>query len=385
MYRFRLPNYNAQCLSINLFLKTSFFRFYCLANVLVPTMAFTLPARIDVHSHFLPSFYQDALRANGHSHPDGMPAIPPWSPEDHLELMDAANIKKSIISISSPGTNLDSNAPSSSTIELTRQCNAYAAKLKGAYPNQIGFWASLPLPDVNATLAEIDTAVSEGCDGFSLLTNYHGEYLGDTKFDPIFKKLNQIGATIFIHPTAPCIHSSTTNASTKAVPFGSQYPIPIFEFLFDTARTVINLFYSGTVDQCPNVKFIIPHSGGTLPPLITRFTAFGALVPGTKTLDPEQVRKQMTEQFYFDLAGTIFDGDTGGRGQLKAFVEGFDISFEKLLYGSDFPFTKLTSAMTLANRMKDGLEHLFTVEERKAIYELNAIKLLSEGKLKKLN
>jgi hypothetical protein len=34
------------------------------------------PDRIDVHSHFLPDFYRDALHATGHGNPDGMPAVP---------------------------------------------------------------------------------------------------------------------------------------------------------------------------------------------------------------------------------------------------------------------------------------------------------------------
>ena len=32
--------------------------------------------KIDVHSHFLPPFYREALASTGHSKPDGMPKIP---------------------------------------------------------------------------------------------------------------------------------------------------------------------------------------------------------------------------------------------------------------------------------------------------------------------
>ncbi|KAJ4293682.1 hypothetical protein N0V90_008966 [Kalmusia sp. IMI 367209] len=335
-----------------------------------------LPPRIDVHAHFLPPFYKDALVANGHAKVDGMPSIPPWSLEAHLQIMQSANIKKSILSISSPGTNLHPNAPPSATKELTRRCNAYAADLKKKYPNKFGSWASLPLPDVDAALEEIDRAVQEGCDGFGLLTNYHGQYIGDDTFDPVFARLNELGATVFLHPTAPCIQCGDAGKPTKALPFGSGYPIPMFEFLFDSARAVIHLFYSGTIDRCSNVTFVLPHAGGVLPPLIARFTAFGALVPGCQKLDPAQIRKQLTEQFYFDLAGTVFDEGKSGSGQLKGLVEGFDVSYRNLLCGSDFPFTSHASAMTLANQMKDQLDHLFNDEQREAIYEKNADKLL---------
>ena len=342
-----------------------------------------LPTRIDVHSHYLPPFYRDALLANGHEKVDGMPAIPEWSLEGHLKIMESAHIKKAILSISTPGTNLHPNAPPSATISLTRQCNAYAAGLKKMYPEKFGFWASLPLPHVDAALEEIEKAVEEGADGFCLLTNYQGDYIGDAKFDAIFDRLNDLGAVIFVHPTQPCMQCSD-GGENPALPFRNKYPVPIFEFLFDSARAVINLFFSGTVDRCQDITFLLPHAGGVLPPLLTRFTAFGALVPGCQEIDPKRVREQLAERFYFDLAGTTFEGDEGvdGSGQLKALVKGFDISHERLVYGSDFPFTRHTSAMTLANRMKAGLECLFDEEERVAIYEGNAEKLLNEKMLR---
>ncbi|KAF2024277.1 hypothetical protein EK21DRAFT_79034 [Setomelanomma holmii] len=338
-----------------------------------------LPSRIDVHSHFLPPFYQIALAEHGHSHPDGMPAIPSWSPSQHLEMMSTANVSRSILSISSPGTNLDFSNPSL-TINLTRECNAYAANLKKQDRKKFGYWAALPLPDIDATLTEIDKSWLDGADGFGLMTNYAGNYLGSPKFTPIFARLNALHATVFIHPTAPCIASntSTSTQATQATPFGDTYPIPIFEFFFDTARAVIDLFSSGTVDACPNVTFIIPHSGGALPPLLTRFIQFSSVVPGGRVLNATTVRQQLDKQFYFDLAGFVFDGESGGQGQLKALIGGFEISHERLLYGSDFPFTQTRFVEMFATRMRNGLEALYGEEERRRVYEGNAEKLLAQ-------
>lgn len=348
------------------------------------TMSHPLPRRIDVHSHFLPPFYRTALAENGHTFPDGMPAIPEWSPEYHLEMMSIANVSKSILSVSSPGTHIVAGNDALCR-DLTRQCNAYAAQLKAQHPDKFGVWAALPLPDVEASLLEIETCLGEEAEGFGLMTNYHGNYVGAESMDRVFDKLNQIAATVFIHPTKPCIkqcHDTSSAQTTAALPLGDQYPVPIFEFFFDTARAVINLFSTGTVDRCPNIKFIIPHSGGALPPLMTRFIQFSSVVPGGRKLDAPTVRRQLETQFYFDLAGFAFDGLSGGNGQLKAFAQGFDFSYERFLYGSDFPFTQTQFVKSFADRMKDGLEHLYNEEERKAMYEGNAVKLLEQGKKK---
>lgn len=348
-----------------------------------------LPSRIDVHSHFLPPFYREALANNGHSNPDGMPAIPTWSKEAHLEMMATANVTKSILSISSPGVHITPNA--SLTRTLTCECNAYAASLAREEPQKFGFWAALPLPDVDASLEEVERAVEEGCDGFGLMTNYAGMYIGDSRFDRVFARLNELEATVFIHPTKPCTHigqhggshgdstgegDARSEEKVDATPFGTQYPVPIFEFFFDTARAVVNLFASGTVDACPNVTFIIPHAGGALPPLLTRFIQFSSVVPGGRHLNAAKVRAQLDSQFYFDLAGFVFDGDEGGQGQLKALVEGFDIGSERLMYGSDFPFTQTQFVERFAERMRDGMECLFDEEQRAMVYEGNARKLL---------
>ncbi|KAF2816563.1 amidohydrolase 2 [Mytilinidion resinicola] len=340
-----------------------------------------LPPRIDVHSHFLPPEYCDELRKNGHSKPDGMPAIPTWSLAGHLEMMSKANVTKSILSISSPGTNINAN-DNALNIRLTRFCNSYAASLKRDHPDKIGYWAALPLPDIDATFEEIKKAKEEGADGFGLLTNYHGNYLGSDIFDPVFQELDRLKARVFIHPTMPCVicQTSTSEPPTlvNATPLAAKHPIPIYEFFFDTARAVTNLFLSGTVARCPNIRFIIPHSGGCLPPVISRFIGFSSIRPAGPVMIDQEVRGAIARQFYFDLAGFVFAGEKGGSGQLKALLEGYNIDHRSLLYGSDFPFTQTPLVKNFADRMKDGLEDLFNEEEREEIYEKNATALLAE-------
>jgi hypothetical protein len=60
-------------------------------------------SRIDVHAHFLPDFYRDALVEAGQTDPDGFPGIPKWSEEDALKMMDQLQIEAAVLSISSPG------------------------------------------------------------------------------------------------------------------------------------------------------------------------------------------------------------------------------------------------------------------------------------------
>jgi predicted TIM-barrel fold metal-dependent hydrolase len=289
--------------------------------------------------------------------------------------MKDLSISKSILSISSPGTYLI-EGDAIAARKLTRQCNDYASKISSQYPTALGFWASLPLPDVEGALEEISYIFDIlNADGITLDTNHHGIYLGDSSLDRVFDELNRRHAKIFIHPTTPHMQSCRGYGLTPAVTL-SQFPNPMFEFMFDSARAVINLFHSGTVARCPNITFIIPHAGGALPPIIERFTSFSAIIGGDKSLTSQVVKDTFAKQFYFDLAGFPFPDQICG---LLRYI-----GIDRLLYGSDYPYTPDRAVIKLAGVMTVEMGRIWNEEDRRAVLVGNAERLLGitdSGKL----
>lgn len=284
-------------------------------------------------------------------------------------MMHRVNISKSILSITSPGTHLKPGDDQLAR-KTARYCNDFAADLKRRKPEQFGFWASLPLPDTQGSLDEIKHAFDElNADGVTLETNHHGQYLGHRDFDPVFDELNHRRSIVFIHPTTPCMPSGE-----KAVPL-PDYPRPMFEFLFDTARAVINLFLSGTVSRCPHITFVIPHVGGALPPLINRFSVIPNLLnlpDMDKQVTPAWVKERLNRQFYFDTAGWAFPEQI--RGLLPY------ISVERILYGSDFPYTPLGGVLALSADHDKYLHEVFPEEkDQRALCTGNAVRLLNRS------
>jgi hypothetical protein len=55
----------------------------------------------------------------------------------------------------------------------------------------------------------------------------------------------------------------------------------MIEFLFDTARSVVDLILSGAAERYSNIRFIIPHAGGVLPLLVDRVELFRSLAAGS--------------------------------------------------------------------------------------------------------
>ena len=68
---------------------------------------------------------------------------------------------------------------------LARESNHFYAELLTRHPRRFGAFAVLPLPDVDAALAELAHALDVlGLDGVMLLSNYAGRYLGDPLLRP---------------------------------------------------------------------------------------------------------------------------------------------------------------------------------------------------------
>jgi 6-methylsalicylate decarboxylase len=307
------------------------------------------PRAIDVHAHYLPESYRAALLDHGHGQPDGFPQIPTWTAEEHVAAMDRLGIATSLLSISSPGVHLGDEA---ATQERTREVNEDGRRAVIDHPGRFGLFASLPLPDVDAAIAEI----SYCCDhldvaGFTLLTNIGGIYLGNQDFQPVFDELDRRGSRLFIHPTSPPCWEHTS--------FGR--PRPMLEFFFDTTRAVVDLVLGGTVARHPGIEFLIPHAGATLPLVADRVNVFSLLLDVDPTVD---VLRDLG-RLHFDLAGFPLPR------QLDALLT--LTTLEHLHYGSDYPFTpEFAVAMagdrlaevgdppgSLLNKLRANTEHLF--------------------------
>jgi predicted TIM-barrel fold metal-dependent hydrolase len=298
--------------------------------------------RIDVHHHLLTPPYLEALAQVGVVESGGVP-FPHWTPEESLGMLDRAGVQAALLSLSSPGLCLGNAAKER---EIARALNAFAAETVTRWPKRFGFFATLPLTDVEAGLTEISYALDTlHADGIGLLSNYAGIYLGDARFDPIFAELDHRAAVVFIHPTV-----FTGSAIPSAKNAGSPIPtLPGFmlEFVFDTTRAVANLVLSGTLKKYPHLRIILSHAGGTVPFVAQRIvsgvilsTFASQITAGQVTLSREQIeaiRRAITDDvlsqlqsLYYDTANSAYNNAFSSLREL--------VSPTHILLGTDYPF-----------------------------------------------
>lgn len=282
-------------------------------------------ARIDTHNHVLPPQYVAWLSTHGIDDAGGR-SLPDWSAGQALAFMDEAGIGTAILSVSTPGVHLGDDVEARAQ---ARSVNEFCAALMQERPDRFGFFAVLPLPDVDGALIEATHALDTlHADGVVLLANVRGQYLGDAAFDPLFDELNRRAAVVFIHPS---------ELPGPAVP-----GIPPFaaDFLLDTTRAAINLVTSGTVARCPDLKLVLSHAGGYVPYIAHRLAIAGPLYAGPRRRTRDILAD--LQRFYFDIA---LSSGPFALPSLLAFADPTHI-----LYGSDWPFAT-PQAVTYFNEL----------------------------------
>jgi predicted TIM-barrel fold metal-dependent hydrolase len=306
------------------------------------------PHRIDVHHHILPPPYVEAVgeAAIGALLVSGR--APQWTPQASVEAMDRNGIATAVTSMSAPAFGRGAGAR-----KLARQCNDYAAAMRRDHPGRFGVFATLPLPDIDGSLAEIAYAFDElKADGIGLLTNYDGLYPGDPAIAPVFEELDRRGAVVFFHPAAaePCNCLCGMPAAT-------------LDFPFDTTRAVASLLLNGTFARHRNIRFVFSHAGGTVPFLAGRLARLERR-PEYRPQLPDGVMAEL-KRLYFDTALSA------NRFAFAALLQLTTV--EQVLFGSDYPFApEDTMTATVAGLAGLGL----TTAELAAIERDNALRLL---------
>src|SRR5712691_1520902 len=300
------------------------------------------PGRVDFHHHFLPPRHIEKILAQRES---GQP--PAWSPARSLEEMDKNGIATSISSLVQPGVWFGEIEASRS---MARDCNEYGARMVADHPGRFGFFAAIPLPDIEGSFREIEYALGTlKADGIGLMTSFDSKYLGDPAFAPVFDELNRRKAVVFTHPTQPICCTGLVKGVT----------VSTIEYATDSTRTIASILFSGTAARCPDIRFIFSHGGGTLPFLIGRFERLAeerkdAFLP--RGVAPE------ARKFYYEVA------QANHPGALAALLKLAPIS--NVLYGSDYPLRPVSEVTAGVDKYE------FTAAQRRALERENAVKLM---------
>jgi 6-methylsalicylate decarboxylase len=302
------------------------------------------PRRIDVHHHHTSPGFCALIRAlnTGQKHHED------WQPADSIATMDEGGVATAVTSTTEPGVWAGDDQ---AAWDLARESNDYQADLVVNYPGRFGMFTTLPMPNIEGTLREIEYGFDVlKADGVCFMTSYLGKYLGDPTFAPVMEELDRRHAVAYVHPTRTKI--------TNLVP---DLIDAILEYGTETSRTIASLMFSGTAVRFPNIRFIFSHGGGTLPFLMGRIMFWAERRQDLRSRLPDgpvaQVRK-----FFFDTAQAYNPYALASVTRL--------MPASQIVFGTDFPV--ITPAVTARGLIDFG----FSEAELRLIDRDNALRLM---------
>ena len=308
---------------------------------------------IDVHSHALPRTYLDALAELGVNavEEDGFPT-PSWSEDAHMRFMEETGQEFCVLSLSTPHIH---RGDDNTAYRLARAINDELAAVCRRHPDRLGFATTLPVPAVEASVEEARRGFDElGALGVKMPSNGAGVYLGDPALEPLMAFLDGRSAVVTIHPSLP-----------PAVPSGvfTAGPAPLFEYIADTTRAVLNLMAHGVIERYPSISWVVPHAGSFVPAIAHRVTGISQVLVPAGLMEPINVMENL-RSLYWDLAGDARPV------MLEGLMHIADPA--RLLYGSDTPYTPAA----VVARNKEGLmRDPLIVPHAQAVFHDNAARL----------
>jgi aminocarboxymuconate-semialdehyde decarboxylase len=237
--------------------------------------------------------------------------------DERLAEMDAMGIDMQLIL---PTPNQCTYAiPIEIGVRAARMINEGLAEYVAKRPDRFVALGTVPLSDGTEAAKELERAMATlGMKGAEILTNVAGRELSDPEFSAFWRKAEELGALIIIHP----------NGFTEGRRLSRFYFSNIIGNPLDTTIALHYLIFDGVLERHPNLKILAVHGGGYLPAYSGRIDhAWGARsdAHGNLTHSPTSYLKKI----YVDTV--VFSPH-----QLAELVRLFGT--DHVVMGTDYPF-----------------------------------------------
>jgi predicted TIM-barrel fold metal-dependent hydrolase len=240
--------------------------------------------------------------------------------------MDKTKITKAVLSLGPPGVDRADSIQES--VRLAKMVNDKIARVCGEYDGRFAGLATLPLTDVKSSVEELGRSVRElSLKGAMIFSNVSGKYLDSPEFFPLYEKAQALEVPLYIHPTLPY-------GLESMVQYGLYVTVG---YLFDSSLSVMRMIHAGLLDKFPSLKLVLSQLGGVLPYIVNRIDVqwrILGLKEGSKINSPPS---GYLKKMYLD---TVSNYASAYRCALDL------VSYERILFGSDFPFGDMQRSKT---------------------------------------
>ncbi|HZD40000.1 MAG TPA: amidohydrolase family protein [Terriglobales bacterium] len=331
--------------------------------------------KIDIFPHIYPQAFADRLFSQAGGAVEmkkRFQQIPVLSDLDlRFRIMDTFGDYVQVLTLASPP--IEALGSPQVTPELARLANDGMAELVEKHPDRFpGFVASVPMNNPEASLNEIDGAITElGAVGIQIFSNVNGRPLDASEFRPVFARMAELKLPIWLHPTRGS--KFTDYQSEKRSHYDFWW---VFGWPYETTVAMGRLVFDGIFDRHPDLMIITHHLGAMAPYFEARISA-GLAQLGTRTDDADDAlalgRLRRPPLDYFKM----FYGDTALFGSVAGLECGLAFfGADRLLFGTDMPFDPEKGPGFIRETIRSIEQSRALPEEKAKMFEENARRLL---------
>lgn len=231
-------------------------------------------------------------------------------------------------------------------LETSRFFNDHIAGTVSKNPSRYIGIGTVPLQDVDLAIAEMERCVSElQMPGLEIGSNINGLNLSDQRYYPFYKRAEDLGCALFIHPWEMMGEGQM-----------EKYWLPwLVGMPAETSRAICSMIFGGVFEKFPALRVAFAHGGGSFPLTIGRIEHGFNVRPDLVAADNNVNPRNYIGKFWID--SLVHDE--------KAMQYIIDIiGVDRICLGSDYPFPlgehvpgKLIEQMKLDPGLTEKLFH----------------------------
>ena len=289
---------------------------------------------IDIHAHILvPEVYEITRKYSVFTKPFEHPKVTPEMQRKGRERADAvcaemADATARLAKMDVMGVDIQVLTASivhhctywaepAQSLELERRINNRIAEIVATRPDRFIGLGGVPLHAPALAVGELERCMDElKLKGVQISTSAGSMEIGDPALHPFWRKAEELGAVIFIHPAG--------NPDPRFLKYQLWNSIGQN---FEEAMAIASLFYEGVLDASPKLKICVSHGGGYMPFYMGRIDRNYVEKPATR-VNMSKPPADYLRMLYYDTC--VYDPDT--LAQLIA-----KVGADRVLMGSDYP------------------------------------------------
>ncbi len=235
-------------------------------------------------------------------------------------------------------------AKPSDGLETSRFFNDHIAETVSHDARHFIGLGTVPLQDVDLAIAEMERCMQElKMPGLEIGSNINGRNLGDESFHPFYKRAEELGCALFVHPWEMMGEEQM-----------QKYWLPwLVGMPAETSRAICSLIFSGVFEKFPKLRVAFAHGGGSFPLTIGRIEHGFHVRPDLVAIDNPVHPRDYIGRFWID--SLVHDEKA-----MQYIVE--LMGEDKICMGSDYPFPlgehrpgSLIEAMNFSQQQKEKL------------------------------